>query len=291
MSFPFDAVLKEIIGSHLADFVAAFALPAVSPINAINVDLSTLSAATDVAIGFGDPPQEVVDLNFQSGPDPNLAARLLVYNAALFLKCKAPVRSILVLLRPRADAAGIDGRLTYAAGGKRVEFEYDVVRLWLQPPDRFLSGGTALLPLATLCSFPKDRPLAEILREVVRKIDQRLAGESDPALAARLMTAAFILAGMRVEKHELSAIFDGVKIMHESTAYDVILDEGRAEGLLKGRVEGFLSVLIKLGRKQFGAPTRPIEVALAEIRDPARLDRMVDALSTAKTWDELLSTP
>src|SRR5436190_19836963 len=122
MSFPFDATLKEIVREHAADYAAAFGLPRDQPTTVLNVDLSTLSAATDVALGFGDPMQEIVDVNFQSGPDPEVGARLHLYNAAFHLKFKVPVRSLLILLRPKAQTPGLNGRLSYVSGGKRVKF-------------------------------------------------------------------------------------------------------------------------------------------------------------------------
>src|SRR5207249_4454715 len=102
---------------------------------------------------------------------------------------------------------------------KRVEFHYDVVRMWKEPVESFLHGGLGLLPLATLCRMPDDKPLREALREVVREIERRLLQETDHAQAVRLMTAAFILTGLRVQKDELSTIYHGVRIMHESTAF------------------------------------------------------------------------
>jgi hypothetical protein len=39
----------------------AFGLPWTLPAVTLNVDLSTLSVATDVAIGYGDPMQEIAD--------------------------------------------------------------------------------------------------------------------------------------------------------------------------------------------------------------------------------------
>jgi hypothetical protein len=107
MSMPFDATLKGILGKSPADLRAPFRLPAIEPAKAINVDLSTISAATDVAFGFGEPIQEIADLNFQSGPDPHIDARLLLYNAAFHLRYHVPVQSILVLLRPKAETAGL----------------------------------------------------------------------------------------------------------------------------------------------------------------------------------------
>lgn len=64
MSYPFDATLKEILSLHPGDCAAAFGLPIDVPAQSLNVDLSTISAATDVAFGFGTPLQEIVDLNF-----------------------------------------------------------------------------------------------------------------------------------------------------------------------------------------------------------------------------------
>lgn len=214
MSHPFDATLKEIFAPRPEDFAPVFSFPRIEPAHALNVDLSTITAATDVAFGFGVPPKEIVDLNFQSGPDPMVSARLHLYNAAFHLRYRVPVRSILILLRPKADASNLSGKLAYACGGKRVEFEYDVVRMWQEPLVPFLHGGLGLLPLATLCKLPEGRPLREALRELVREIDRRLIQETDHAHAVRLMTAAYILTGLRVQKEDLASIYDGVRIMH-----------------------------------------------------------------------------
>src|SRR5438270_12247689 len=123
MSHPFDATLKEIFAPHPDDFAPVFRFPPAKPARALNVDLSTISAATDVAFGFGAPLQEIVDLNFQSGPDPHIDARLHLYNAAFHVRFHVPVRSILVLLRPKAETPGVTGKLSYLSGQKRVTFE------------------------------------------------------------------------------------------------------------------------------------------------------------------------
>ena len=154
--------------------------------------------------------------------------------------------------------------------------------MWQQPVEPFLHGGLGLLPLATLCQMPEDKPLPEALREVVRGIDRRLAREADYAQAVRLMTAAFILTGMRVPKESLASIYDGVRIMHESTAYDMAVEEGRLEGELR--------LLVRQARKRFGAADPPTEAALTSIQDLDRLERMAEAVLTVNSWQELLST-
>ena len=127
MSLRFDATLKDVLAQNPSAFAAVFGLPRITPARTLNVDLSTISAATDVAIAFGEPLQEIVDLNFQSGPDTQLPDRMLLYNAAHHLKQKVPVGSIAILLRPKADGPTLTGKLAYSAGDSRVEFDYGVV--------------------------------------------------------------------------------------------------------------------------------------------------------------------
>jgi len=283
MPYPFDATLKEILSLRPEDCAPVFDLPRDGPAQTLNVDLSTISAATDVAFGFGSPLEEVVDLNFQSRPDPNVPARLHLYNAAFHLRYHVPVRSVLILLRPKAEGDRMTGKLAYTCGDQRVEFEYGVVRMWQQPVEPFLHGGLGLLPLATLCRMPEDKPVAEALREVVREIDRRLIQECQHPQAVRLMTAAFILTGLRAKKENLASIYQEVRVMHESTAYDEAVEEGR--------IEASQRFLLKLGRKLLGPPDSSVESALTSIQDVERLERMVEAILTVKSWDELLSTP
>ena len=235
MSLPFDATLKDILAQSPGELQGPFALPDIEPALPLNVDLSTLSAATDLALGYGDPLQEIIDLDFQSGPDLDLPARLHLYNAALHLKFRVPVRSMVVLLRPKADSANLNGKLSYHHGKQQVLFHYDVIRMWKKPVEEFLTGGLNLLPLATLCKLPKGKPVAASLRELIQEVDRRLAQHPEHAKAVRLMTAAFILTGLRVAKESLAEIFEGVKIMHESSAYDMWVEESEAKGQIKGR--------------------------------------------------------
>lgn len=70
--------------------------------------------------------------------------------------------------------------------------------------------------------------------------------------------------------------------MHESTAYDMAVEEGR--------IDATHHVLAKQGRKLLGAPSPSVESALTSIQDVERLQRMAEAILTVKSWEELLST-
>jgi predicted transposase YdaD len=302
VSHSFDASLKDIMGQSATDLTPALTLPSDLPSRRLNIDLSTISAATDVAFGYGEPLEQIVDINFQSGPDAGLDARLLLYNAAYRHHYAVPVRTIVILLRPAANLANLTGLLTYEAGQSRLEFRYEVVRLWLQPVEPFLTGGLALLALAPLCQLPADVPVAQALRDVIHQIDQRLAKEANYARAVQLMTATFVLTGLRVDRKTLADLFRGVKIMHESSAFDYYedkglqqglqqgMEQGLQQGLQQGRVEESHRLLLRLGANRFGSADAATQATLRAIRDIDRLERMADAVLTARDWSEFLST-
>src|SRR5438067_6835029 len=149
MPFPFDATLKDIVQDFVDDYEAALRLTGPQPTTVLNVDLSTISAATDIALGHGDPLAAITDLNFQSGPDAELPDRALLYNSVLRYRYHVPVHSIVLLLRPVADSPPLKGQVRYVGRKRRgkMDFTFEVVRLWQKPLKLFLEGGVGALPL------------------------------------------------------------------------------------------------------------------------------------------------
>src|SRR5947209_6555158 len=111
-------------------------------------------------------------------------------------------------------------------GGSEVVFHYQVVRLWQQPVERFLSGGAGLLPLAPLCAA-----VWEALPGVIRQMEARIAADVPPPGRAMLWTSTYILLGLRFRPEAAAELLRGVRDMKESSTYQAILDEGRSEGI------------------------------------------------------------
>lgn len=285
MPQPFDAALKELAKVGPRDLLAGIDWPATEPVRLLNVDLSTVTASGDIVLGIGDPLRYLIHLEFQAGPDAQLGRRVLLYNALLHYRYGVPVQSVVVLLRPKADSPPLQGAVRYQARPERggMEFAFDVVRLWQRPVEAFLEGGVALLPLAVLCQLPPDKSPEEALPEVLRRIEERLTREATPADAAKLMRMTFVLAGMRVEKAELKQLFAGVGLMKESFAYDVLIEEGK--------IQGVRETVLHQGRKRFGPATEQIETAIAAINDLDRLNYLAERLLDVNSWQELLATP
>src|SRR5438270_180394 len=92
---PFDATLKDLVRDYPDDWRAQLDGPGRGPVRVLTPDLSTLTAFADVVLHCGD---SLLHLDFQSGPDPALQPRVLLYNALLHREYGLPVHSLIVLL-------------------------------------------------------------------------------------------------------------------------------------------------------------------------------------------------
>jgi predicted transposase YdaD len=286
MPLPFDATLKQLVRSHPRDWLDALRVPAADPVEVLTPDLSTVTRFADTVLRVGD--RGLLHLDFQGGPDTALARRLLLYNVLLHQAYAVPVHTVVVLLRPKAAEAGFRGAVGYQMVPRRgrLEFRFEVIRLWLRPAEELLAGGLGVLPLALLGKLPGGARPPAGLTGVVERLVERVTREAPAEDAPELLTAAFVLSGLRVPRPQGVELFRRVSAMRESSTYQYILDEGREEGELRG----VRRVLLRVGRHKFGQPGPEVEAAVQAINDLDRLQRMCERLLDVSTWQDVLST-
>jgi predicted transposase YdaD len=290
MPLAFDATLKDLVRSYPRDWLAGLDFPISGPVEVLTPDLSTLTAFTDVVLRVGD---SLVHLDFQSGADPHLPRRLLLYNVLLHRHYGLPVHSLVVLLRPSANRSDLTGQVRYEGRPERgrLEFQFEIVRLWQVPAETLLTGGLGTLPLAPLGQLPEGAAPEESLPAVISRLVERALAELPEPEAGRLLTGAFVLTGLRIAPELAVPMFQGVRAMRDSTTYQYILEEGRQEGLAMGRVDEAQRVLLRQGRIRFGDPDGATVAAVRAVTDLERLERLLDRLVTAANWQELLESP
>jgi hypothetical protein len=120
------------------------------------------------------------------------------------------------------------------------------------------------------------------LPAVIRRMEERLTRETTPAEAAALWTSTYLLMGLRYRPGVAAQLLRGVRAMKESSTYQAILDEGRAEGVRK--------VLLLLGGKKLGPPDARTRAAIEAITAPDRLERLTGRLLDVSSWEELLTS-
>jgi hypothetical protein len=101
----YDATTKHLIEAHPRDWLmfAGFPIPSKSDaIKVVDADLSVVTAASDKLICIEDGPASyIAHVEFQSGNDSELDARVMVYNILARWRHRIPVRSVVLLLRRR----------------------------------------------------------------------------------------------------------------------------------------------------------------------------------------------
>jgi hypothetical protein len=285
MSMEFDATLKKLGTVFPADFLTAFDEPPTQPVSLLNVDLSTVTKAADLIIGLGNPLAEIIHIDFQSGAMARKHADVLLYNSLLFAHYLVPVHSIVLLLRPSAAHSNLNGTVTYAVRPQRgrMNFTYEVIPLWRYPVEDLLAGGPGTLPLAVLGQLPEGVDLQEGITAVAQRIISRLEAEASEEQRRQLLTAAFVLAGLRLPRDRARQAFAGVRAMRDSDTYLAIMDEGREQQAKRD--------ILRLGTKRCGPPGASITTQIEGITDIDRLERIHDRMLEVETWEALLETP
>jgi hypothetical protein len=284
MSHPYDASTKYLVQTRLADWLPLSGRTTAAPVELLDADLATVTAAADRVLRIREDPPWLFHVELQSSRDPDLLTNLHVYNGLLYRQHRLLVRTVLVLLRRSADSADLTGVFTRAFPEEEpyLVFHYRVVRVWQTPIEPFLNGGLGILPLAPLSAVVESD-----LPAIIARMQQRIDQEATPDEAGTLWTATDVLMGLRYPRTLVEQLLQGVHGMKESVTYQAIVEEGKIEGKIEARQE----VLLELGQKRFGAPDKSTELAVRAITDLERLKHLSERLLEASTWQELLEKP
>jgi hypothetical protein len=324
MTKALDATMREIYEIEPAAWLEFLGIPVLDPslVDVIDSNLSTVTADSDKLIRLRGPAPLILHAEFLSGRVVSYPRQLHRYNALAGYKHGVPVWSVLFLLRPAADGPELTGEYVQEVPGRGANlwFRYDVVRVWELPPERLLTAGLPLLPLAPVSSVTPER-----LPEVLRAVAQRLRAEAAPGLKESLWAATEILLGLNHPKERVKELIEeittmvlGIRGIEESSIYQDIFTKGeakgraegeargraegevrgraegeargRAEGEVRGRAEEARKILLRQGRKRLGQPDESVLERIAAISDLDRLDLLLDHLLDVASWDELLAS-
>lgn len=296
MHKPFDATLTTLIVDHLGDwaaFVAARAGLPVAPAEPLDTDLSTTLQA-DRLFRVNAAPPFVLHLELESTGRLGIPVELLRYNVAALGATDLPVHSVLVLLRPKANATDLSGSLDLSGADGRpyLTFRYTVVRVWQESVAAFLTAGPGLAPLAVLTN----EAAADLGAALERFRDRLTEPDVPPHRAKSLFGSSFILSGLRYDGEQVEALYERLSMtLEDSTTYQLILKRGETRGKAAGEAQGRLDearrLVVQAGTKKFGPPPPAAQSALDAVADRERLERILLAAFDATGWDDLLATP
>ena len=209
----------------------------------------------------------------------DMGDRTLFYNVVAYYKYRLPIESVVLLLRKEADGPAMSGRVAYGS----LTFGYRVVRLWEKSLEELLAAPLALLPLTPLTNVS-----ANDLPALVQRMEQRIDREAPVEERSSLWTTTWLLLGLKYDPEFARDLLKGVMAMKESSTYQYMMEEGRAEGREQGRVEEARRMLLLIGGKRFGETDADTQVAVNRITSQQQLEQLATRLFEVESWQELL---
>ena len=288
MPGPFDHTTRYLVQAYPDDWLTYLGFDAASSVEVIDTKLTTVSTEADKVLRVNDDPPWILHLEFQSGYDATIGARLASYNTRIEVQESHPVATVLVLLRPRADGPANSGRHGSAIPGRppHLHFGYTVRRVWQEPPDELLDWPLGVLPLAPLGAV--GRPA---LPGLIRAMDRRFGEEADRAEAERLRVVTYTLLGLRFPVDVVEQLMPGLRNMRDSSTYQAIVEEGLVRGRAEGRIAGERRLLLLLGEARLGPPDAVTRARVDALSDVDEVERLARRVLTASSWAELLAAP
>jgi len=223
--FMYDNICKILAESFPTDF-ACWLLGEPIPLTTLQPsELSSEPIRADSLI-FLESSAIILHLEFQTSPDENMPLRMLDYWVRI--RRKFPSRKIhqtVIYLKP--SNSSLVSQNSFAS--EETSHRFQVIRMWEQSPQA-LQQYQGLLPLMVLCVT--DNP-----EETLKQAAQQLEELEDKQLQSNLVTATYVISGLRLEQEVVKRILKQ-EIMRESSTYQEILKEGEAKGLARGLVQG-----------------------------------------------------
>jgi hypothetical protein len=213
-----------------------------------------------------------------------------------------PVTTLAVYLKVGLDGLGWDEYVEEepaqvegeGSSEKLYQVRWRYVGLPALPAEEYLAGDNWLgVALAALMKIDPKRKVwlrAEILRRLAMECQEN---DYRKLLLITCAETYLPLEGEQ-EAEYLKLIGEDSRYQEATkmilTTYDRGVADGERKGEQKGRREALQAMLIRLASRQCGAPDENTRKKILEIADIARLENLVEAATTAQSWDQLLAT-
>ena len=226
--------IMEIGGADVLRGLAGLEVAELSPLDELPQEQAVITRNDHSSkCRLTDGREVIVLMEFQTEWRDAKLLDMAIYAAQRMRRHDLPVLQIMVLFKPHGGATA-----RFSRDG--LTFEFQLVRIWELGVELFLHPDhPALWPLAALA---KDGLVA------AEKVDRLLHNSNLPSgERSDLLTIFAIFLGMRDQDLSAQFIHKRRELMIESPVYDLIVEEGRAEGATALR-----NVIRELAQVHFG---------------------------------------
>jgi predicted transposase YdaD len=297
---PYDNLLKSLLEGQEKQMLPYF-VPDAEYLETLNVEIVRTPLRVDrVYLVRHKGRKKIAHLEFESGPNNDMAPRLLDYHAYLYRKYKLPVLSMIVYPFPAKMA---ESPLREVDEDHEIlTFHFRVFPLWQLKAEQYVNEHAvvmyALLPTMEGAN-------ASLLHKAIDEMVQYYQG-NDTKLAQEFRWMGIVVRKVktmpRTDKREIQErlnMWDDLmekdpkmrKIRKESEAkgrteglkegVEKGIKEGRTEGLKEGLAEGLRKAIVTAVRLRFPDLTELAQERVAQISKPEKLNLLVDQIAIA----------
>ena len=296
----YDSTLKEWILQQPQEIIAVL-LPGAIYQETVNVEVIRPTIRADKVFKvFYEDEEQILHIEFESGSNTSMSARLLAYNAILYHDHELPVISIIVY--PFRTKLAESPLYIRTKRNEILTFHFQVLPLFTLEAEQFVQNHIACMyPLLPTMRGTNYQLIQQVLDELTE-----LYREDEVKLSQQLIWMEVLLARTdmvpQVEKHKIQerlSMYDQLweenpkirKIRAESKAEGIAegeakgLVEGEAKGLVEGEAKGLQTALVTTVQIRFPALSELAERQVKQITKPDMLTLLLRQITIASDED------
>ena len=292
----YDSSLKTLVQQQASDILPLF-LPGAIYEGTLNVEIIRPMMRVDKVYRVGYRGEEhILHLEFESGADSHMCARLLAYNAVLYLDHHLPVISMII--DPFRTKMAESPLLVMSGKEAVVTFNFLKLPLFQQDAEYYVREHIS-------CMYP----LLPTMRNVDHKLMQQVMDELVELYKDDEVTLAqqFVWMELLLGRTDTVPVQEKEKIWRKIKMYDPLWEEhpkvqqiraeseakGKIEGEAKGEARGIIQgellalrrLLVNIVRTRFPALIEVAQREAGRIENPEVLDLLIQKI--VATPDEL----
>ncbi|PSF31683.1 hypothetical protein C7H19_22350 [Aphanothece hegewaldii CCALA 016] len=263
----YDPICKFLAESYSSDF-ARWLLGEETTLTQLSPSELLLEPIRADSLILLESSSEVLHLEFQKEPDPNMAFRMLDYRTRVYRRFpNKEMRQVVIYLKKTGSE--LVEQTVFELSKTRHEF--GVIKLWEIPPEE-LGEGLGLLPLAVL-GKTEDR------EETLKTVAERIESIENRTEKSNIMAATAILAGLILKKEVIQKLIRE-DIMKESVIYQDILAQGEVKGEVK--------LILRLLNRRFGQIPPSLATKIQSL-SLERLEQLAEDLLDFTSVEDLIN--
>ena len=218
--------------------------------------------------------KHILHIEFETGTDPHMKARLLIYNAVLYYDHHLPVISMIVypfrtsVARSPLQVTGEDGDI--------ITFHFLILPLFLQEAEHYVREHiVSMYPL-----LPTMRGTNHVMIKQVIKELEELYRDDEVTLSQQYVWMKLLL-----DRTETIDLPEKARIQEELKMYDRLWTENpevqktRAEGKAEGEIQALQRAVVTVVKARFPALAELAQQKVAEINKPDVLNFLLEQIS------------